>query len=122
MWSTFDVEGSRVDVHASGPVTFDEVVRNFRWYISQPEFQPDMDVLVDLREATLELTLEQLREVTRTFEHHREQRGQNYKLAIVTSTAVTYGQSRQFDAFSHSSPVFIGVFEDIEAARKWLGA
>ena len=119
---TIDTKRNRVCVTGSGEVTRQQIVDTYNQYLVDPLFRPDMDVLVDLCDATLAATTKDLRAVVGDFETQRSTRGAGYRIAIVVDAPATYGQSRQYAAFSSRSPVFIKVFRDLAAANEWLDA
>jgi hypothetical protein len=75
--------------------------------------------LFDARDATTNLTAAQVRNLVRRTDELLE-RVDIGDLAIVTNDQVGYGMARMYQLLCGDKPVHVGVFREIDAARRWL--
>jgi hypothetical protein len=119
---SFEAGGSVVVFRATGRVGFEEWSAALERYFAHPSFARDVDQLVDLSEAELELGADEMKRLAAQVARRREALGTRYRAAIVTKRPVDYGQMRMYSAYADDSPVDVAYFDAPEPARAWLDA
>jgi len=103
----------------SGKLTTAAVTATIRALIGNPEFQPGMGIVWDLRKGTLfELTDDEIQGVVHYVANRVEARGRG-PLAIVVSQDVDYGVGRLFAGYAERTGIERRVFRDLEEAIQW---
>ncbi len=106
---------------ASGELTYREVSDAIKSFY---EGTPTQNVLWDLFSGTTaNITMDEVRMISLTLERFRKSR-KGAKTALVSSSDLTYGQSRMLqkllEVFGDRHPVELRVFRGREEARLWL--
>jgi hypothetical protein len=87
---------------------------------SRPDFRPDANVLWDLREATPDLSAEDVRQLADFVAKNWGPEGKS-KAAFVVSSDYQFGMSRMYEMLLKSqSRNALMVFRDIDDAERWL--
>jgi hypothetical protein len=108
-----------VIITTSGEITINETIQSLERMFSDPTYVPEYDVLWDDRERTSIFTYDDMRLMLQHFKHYRGKK--HPKRAIVISRVDHYGMTRVFTTMmSMNSQTQIGLFSDINEARKWL--
>jgi hypothetical protein len=109
-----------VVVHTvSGRLTAAAVTATLRALIDNPEFQPGMGIVWDLRRGTVVgLRADEIKGVVYYVANRVEARGQG-PLAIVASQGADYGLGRMFAAYAERIGIERRVFRDLEEAIHW---
>jgi hypothetical protein len=106
---------------AHGVITDDEILEYATRMVNDPGIDPGVDQLIDLRgidaAAVLSDTIRRLAEIFRDYDPVPARA----KLAIVASRDVLFGMARMYEVYRDRDSDSIGVFRDIEEARRWLG-
>ena len=103
----------------SGRVTFAEVEERINEGLTDPDFDPSFNEIVDLRAVT---TVEMSGSEVRTLAN-RKVFSSNSKIALVVSSPAVFGMGRLFETYSEMSKVSsqVRVFHDLPSALEWLG-
>ena len=106
---------------ATGLLTLEEAQQAFVSLLSHPDFKQDMHVIWDMNEADIShLTSDQFMTMIEFIQHHTDSRGDNYKIALIASSDLTYGMSRMFESHGYKLPVSIRVFRELAQAYSWI--
>ena len=106
-----------LETRATGCVTAEELERHLQ--IEERDGFIALDELFDARDATTDLTSDQVRTFVRRTEE-LAQRGRLGAVAFVTENKVTFGMARMYQLLCDDRPVRVGVFRDAPSARLWL--
>jgi hypothetical protein len=104
-----------------GMLNVNELTRQLREIYSSPEYDPDMNVIWDLRKA--DFSAIEASEVTSFMEFVSKHWGQGGKSkgALVVSRDLDYGMSRMYEMLMEGATTStITVFKNIDEAKKWL--
>jgi len=106
-----------------GKLSKNKLLESLGKLYTAPDFQPDMDVLWDLREADLSVFSTVDIELVRDFVGARWGTGGSSRAALVVSRDVDFGLSRMFEMLleSHTTSK-VQVFRDMDEALEWLGS
>lgn len=100
--TSFDPTTSRVTHHCSGDVSNEEVEEALRDTFESPSFDPSMQILWDVREATVaSLTYDQVQRVVDLSATYSDIRGKA-KTAIVVSSDVDFSVGRIGEALTEN--------------------
>ena len=116
-----DREAGLVRVKGEGLLTDDEIVACVAAVRDDPDLEPGMNTLGDLRDTQVGFSTEGLSDVLRVMQRTADKRSAA-KAAIVANTDAVFGMMRVLQARSESQrldPLF-HVFRDMEEALKWL--
>lgn len=100
----------------SGKITIQEARAHFAALKADPDFDPTMRHLSEALGAEATLSFGELRLLA--FESPFNDSG---RAAIVASTDLVFGVSKQYEAFAERDGRDIRVFRDLDEARAWLG-
>lgn len=107
-------------VYDRSETSFDEWASTLDHVLADPAFQPGYGMLSDRRQAPSPPTTETVMALLR-YVRSREQLWRT-RWAVLVPDRATYGMVRMAQGLAHSDPIEIGVFEDLESARRWLAA
>ena len=80
-----------------------------------------MHILYDLRAATIDISLPEIKHLVGLLQAHGQKRGAGFRLAFVASQSVTYTIIRLYQALAEDLPEETRVFQSMAEARQWLG-
>ena len=103
----------------SGRVTFAEIEKRVNEGLTDPDFDPSFDEIIDFRAVTtLGISGTQAKTLANT-----KVFSSSSKIALVVSSPAVFGLGRLFETYSQMSKVSsrVRVFQDLPAALKWLG-
>jgi hypothetical protein len=103
----------------SGELNVNELIEGLTEVLADEDFEPGISGITDLRSLRWESDQEDLRRLTRFVIEHKDRIGKS-RSAVVVSGDRAYGMTRMFEVFSEQSSLEIGVFRDIDKARKWV--
>lgn len=87
--------------------------------VSQPDFDPSMADLADMREVErLDLSTKAVKQLVSLFEAPELQ--SESKLAIVAASDHVFGMARMYEILSSNTSEHIQVFRDMAQAEAWL--
>ncbi len=119
---TIDRQRNLVLTTATGVLTDEELLDHKRQLIADPEFEPGMKELSDVRRIErLDVSPAGVRRLAALDEEHVDRLGEDYRLAIVAPADASFGTARMYQILTESSVQNIGVFRDMEEAKDWLG-
>lgn len=102
----------------SGRVTLDDVVSFLKGILDDPDYSPELNGIVDFREADLDVSYDEIRGLV-DWLASRETRARGY-WAFVTDRPVTHGISRIFAALAEGLQRRIEYFGSLEQAARWI--
>jgi hypothetical protein len=102
----------------SGEVDFDNLISITHALYADPEYYPDIDVIIDVRECDLLLGFNEMSQFVQWL-GTRENRIRGY-VAFVAGAPSTYGTTRMYGGLGDELQGEINYFASIEAAEKWL--
>lgn len=115
-----DIPNHCVQVTAHGPLDKQQVLGVFSCFLGDPDFMPGMDLLADLRKAEIRSGLDAITELIDHVQKHREQRGENYRVALVVALGFQETMAQLYRIYARSLPITTAVFHSIGDARDWL--
>jgi hypothetical protein len=117
---TFDTTRHRAVLTFHGPQTYHDLITVLELLHDAPQRDPTIDLLWDLRDATLDL---HGNEVYRLSMFGKELlRGSQHRMAVVVSGVVAYGMGRMAQTYAEvvQYPGAYAVFRDMAEAEAWL--
>jgi hypothetical protein len=118
---TIDTAQHQLIVTVTGSITLPDSLQAIRDLIDLPEFEPDFDVLMDVRKMSFAMTSRDARAIAMLLVSHKEKiKG---RVAVVVSTPLHYGMVRLVGTvaglheFHNLRPFF-----DYHTAAQWLEA
>ena len=99
------------------------MVSGYRALQEDDGWNPDFDVLVDIREADLKnVTSDGLKTLQRVIAGQMQGLERQPKTAVLASHDAQFGLGRMYEAYTAESPENVQVFRDPQQALSWLGA
>ncbi len=115
-----DADSNLLNVEVDGMILPEDVVRYRTRLLSDPEFIPGTNTLVDCRGASTEgLNASDLQFFADDIMSRRRLLGRA-KCAVIVATDAAFGMMRMYEAYTLESPVVVRVFRDEGEARVWL--
>lgn len=103
-----------------GRFTLEDIHGTLEELYSRPDFRPDADVLWDVRDATLDFTTDEVRQLADFVAKHWGPGGKS-RAAFVVSSDFQFGMSRMYEMLLRSqTESTLMVFRSIEDAERWL--
>jgi hypothetical protein len=116
-----DREGCLVKVRLFGQTSVDEQRQCLSDIVNHPDWSPDFDVLVDVRElAAPGFGYPQVRAIAQYARRLNERLGTG-RHALVGDTDLLYGYCRMGEQLCFACPRELTVFRDMSEAELWLG-
>lgn len=103
-----------------GKVSYDDVAAAFLDRVRQPDYRPGMNILADGRQASFDISTQDMVRLVALFEQRRQERGVGFRFALASGEDLTFGLGRMFEAHAARLPEQIRVFRDLEEARRWV--
>ena len=104
----------------TGKITFEGIKSSYAASVTHPDFQKDMNVIWDIRDADAsEFDSHDVIRIARYFETQLKNRAK-YKVAVIVSRDLEYDLSRTYQVASVDLPPKIEIFISLEDAKKWL--
>lgn len=103
-----------------GRITVDELRDMIASLRSDPHYRAQMDVLVDLRNAEVDISYDQMTDYTRYLAGNNSTVGRQ---AIVVSRQLEFGLARMYEQLTENTVLRtdLRVFMDMEEAELWIG-
>jgi len=119
--NTFVDKKSSIIIHTvTGDITFAQIKSSYEAILSHPDFQDDMRVIWDIRDADAsEFDSQEVIRLARYFETQLKHRSK-FKVAVIVSRDLEYGLSRMYQVAAADLPAKIGIFINLEDAKKWV--
>jgi hypothetical protein len=110
-----------VTIHTvTGEITFQEIKSSYESVCSHPDFQENMNSIWDIRDADAsKFDSQEVIRIARYFETQTKTRAK-YKAAVIVSRNLEYGLSRKYQVAAADLPAKIGIFINLEEAKKWV--
>ncbi len=116
-----DADRNLIRCIVHGSLSPAELKSVFLTMIDRADFKPGMNVLYDFTDGiTAELTSENMREHVKTVASHRQQRGENYRVAVLAPRDLDFGMFRVYQALADELPLHIRVVRTRDEADAWL--
>ena len=104
----------------TGEMTFEEIKSSYEAVITHPDFQRDMHVIWNIRDADAsKFDSQDVIKIARYFETQTKNRAK-YKVAVIVSRDLEYGLSKTYQVAAADLPGKIGIFNNLEEAKKWV--
>lgn len=104
----------------TGNITFEGIKSSYAGSITHPDFQKDMNVIWDIRDADASnFGSHDVIRLARYFETQLKNRTK-YKVAVIVSRDLEYDLSRTYQVASADLPPQIEIFNNLEDAKDWL--
>ena len=104
----------------TGEITFEEIKSSYESVCSHSDFQENMNSIWDLRDADAsKFGSQEVIKIARYFEIQTKNRAK-YKVAVIVSRDLEYGVSRKYQVAAADLPAKIGIFTNLEDAKKWV--
>ena len=101
-----------------GELAFDDVRSRLHTFLFDPDLDPSVDRLWDVREAQLPLSGADIGEMARVVHDVGESPGGS-RLAIVATSGLPYGLVRMYAVFVEEKNIETHAFHDINQAKAW---
>ena len=117
---TIDRDARLVRIVGSGRLTDEEMLQCITSLRSDPDLEPDMNTLSDMRDVQVGFSSEGVSSMVGIMESTADRRSAA-RAAIVVSSDVAFGMGRMIEIMSEErvDPSF-RIFRDMAAAREWL--
>ena len=104
----------------TGEITFEEIKSSYEASLTHPDFQNDMHVIWDVRNADpSNFQREDIIRIARYFESQLKDRG-DYKAAVVVSRDLESDLTKVYQVAAADLSPKIGIFRSFEEAKKCL--
>jgi len=104
----------------TGKMTFEEIKSSYEAVLTHPDFKDDLNSIWDLRDADAsKFDSQEVIRLARFFETQTKNRTK-YKAAVIVSRDLEYGLSRKYQVAAADLPAKIGIFVNLEDAKKWV--
>jgi hypothetical protein len=103
-----------------GAYSADDILGAFDELFQNPDFEPGMNGITDLRKAHSFLSHGDIIRVAEYLVKNRDKIGQS-KTAVLVANDVSFGTTRMFQTYADDSSIQTRLFHDISAARRWIG-
>ena len=104
----------------TGEMTLDEIKSSYEAILSHPDFQEGMNSIWDMRNADAsKFDRQDVIRVARYFETQFKNRAK-FKVAVIVFRDLEYDLSKIYQVAAADLPAKIGIFNNIEEAKKWL--
>ncbi|MCB0278699.1 MAG: hypothetical protein KDD94_04305 [Calditrichaeota bacterium] len=107
-------------INFKGPVTLDDLNRNFDQFIADPDFSYNMNSLVLLNDSTPQLKAGEILDHSKYIMKKKAIRGDRFKIAFVSADINSYRFMNLFGISSKDYTSNSRLFEDVESACQWL--
>ena len=104
----------------TGEMTLGEIKSSYEAILSHPEFQEGMNSIWDMRNADAsKFDRQDVIRVARYFETQFKNRAK-FKVAVIVFRDLEYDLSKIYQVAAADLPAKIGIFNNLEEAKKWL--
>jgi hypothetical protein len=116
---TIDPDRHFIYTTVTGEITLAEIYEDMVRLASDPNYQPEMTGIVDMRNATVELTADELRQLAGEL-RNRPKVVARARRALLVGSDLAFGIYRMFATLAMDGSTDYRVFRDEQAARDWL--
>lgn len=104
-----------------GLYTADGLLAAFEVLFDNPDFQPGMNGIADLRNVETYPPATDVMRIARYLIEHKDKIGKS-RTAVLVSSDVSFGTTRMFQAYADDSTgIETRIFHEMDEARRWLG-
>lgn len=104
----------------AGEMTFEEIKSSYEAILSHTDFQEDLNPIWDMRNADAsKFDRQDVIRLARYFETQLKNRAE-FKVAVIVSRDLEYDLSRMYQVAAADLPAKIGIFINLEDAKKWV--
>jgi hypothetical protein len=104
----------------TGEITYEGIKSSYASVITHPDYKDDMNSIWDIRDADAsKFDSQDIIRIARYFETKTKDRAK-YKVAVIVSRDLEYAISRKYQVAAADLPAKIGIFIDLEAAKRWV--
>jgi hypothetical protein len=104
----------------TGEISFEEIKSSYEASLTHPDFQKDMNVIWDVRDADAsKFDSQNVIRLARYFETQLKDRA-DYKVGVIVSRDLEFGLSRTYQVAAADLPAKIEIFINLEDAKKWV--
>ena len=104
----------------TGEMTLDEIKSSYEAILSHPEFQEGMNSIWDMRNADAsKFDRQDVIRVARYFETQFKNRAK-FKVAVIVIRDLEHDLSKIYQVAAADLPAKIGIFNNLDEAKKWL--
>ena len=104
----------------TGEITFEEIKSSYEAVRTHTDFHKDIYTIWDIRDADAsKFDSQDVIRLARYLETQIKNRAV-YKVAVIVSRDLEYGLSRMYQVAAADLPAKIGIFINLEDAKKWL--
>lgn len=115
-----DVERNLVVRTVSAPVAFEDFADAIQEHLDHPDFRPGMHVLWDIRDVESRPWTSQMAKQMADYAGSLSEKRGVGRFAIIASSDLAYGLSRQYQVIGQDIAPEIGVFRTMEEALEWI--
>jgi len=106
----------------TGEITFEEIKSSYEASLTHPDFQMNMQVIWDVRDADAsKFHRRDIIRIARYFETQLKDRA-DYKAAVVVSRDLESDLTKVYQVAAADLSPKIGIFRSLEEAKKWVKA
>jgi len=105
----------------TGNMTYEGIKSSYEAAVlTHPDFQDDMNSIWDIRGADAsKFDSHDVIKIARYFETKTKNRAE-YKVAVIVSSDLEYDLSKMYQVAAADLPAKIGIFNNLEAAKRWV--
>lgn len=115
-----DREHSLIRVEVSEGPDLLQITETVQRLLSDPEFRPGLQILVDHSKTNVPVTTEAVKATPMLFAQLGQRLGA-FRCAVVVPDDAPYGMTRMTEALADSGPAEVRAFRSLEEAEAWLG-
>ena len=116
---SIDVENNLVHRKLQGRVSAEELLESIDAVVNDPDFDPGMKSLNDLRGVIHTTDKEYVMKIAEAMMGHADKLASG-KIAVVASADVVFGMMRMLESYISDSSLEVMVFKDLDEAKHWL--
>ena len=116
---SIDTEKQIVHTTITGKITIAGIRAEMTKLPTLPGFNPDMPGLIDLRQATVALTGDDIRQIADAIKAHPKTYS-GARRALLVNSDLMFGLYRMFATFASDSEAEYRIFRDEKQAHDWL--
>ena len=109
-----------VFVTIEGQMGIQDALQMFESYVTHPEFKAGMNVLMDLREAYITPSPDDIQSLAGHVRERLAARGTGYKVALVADAGIKRATAEVYQSLAQSMPMEVQVFNNEDTAYHWL--
>ncbi len=117
----YDTTIDTIVIKATGRIIYKDILILANGLIAHSNFRMNINQLFDSTEGELDLSTEEVKQISQDFLQISEVLGLKRRLAIAVSRDLDFGMMRMYAVFFEAGPgVEVNIFKSLDEARKWL--